>query len=172
MRRVVLNHLKSRERGGIYQEQNTWGLLLGNGVKRTFPSAREAKAALAAINRDLSLSLALLNEAYIEAFTWWRREWYNLGAGPSQVVNERNIRDALAVADHALNYAADRCGSTNGNHFTFKHLFSALDHLKEAASLLSQAQKNRGNYAAGGAIGVLISRLEFERARLSNVGAQ
>jgi hypothetical protein len=148
---------------------------LGNGTLNNFTSQRDAKMFLAQTNNFLTVKLHGLHKTYTEVWNHYQANWFYFDNGrltkkASQFQNERDLKRKLEAVNSKLDLIVNRCGSTNGNYFTFIHLFDIADELESAIRLLSELYSSRDMANSIYIMDELIYNIMYSRNELNNYG--
>lgn len=128
MKRIAVRGHLPGQVGSAYTAHRAHTVFLGNGRRRQFASAREAKAFQAEVNRLLNDVLDEANElhalAYVQLRAAWPLFWDRYR--PVMVETQRMAEELHATSADALHKAVHNTTGPNGMHYAFKFLSDAL----------------------------------------------
>lgn len=157
----VKNHSVPRL-DSVYTRDRFPVVVLGNGVTITMRNKKAFNAAIASVNRSLTVKMYVLNEIYIEVFIHHRRAWVGLSASPSGLDPIAGDWSRLVECARSFDLLADRSHYVNGATFVFRHISFVAENLTAVCDHLA-AWYRRADYWAG--LPVLIAL----RARIDQV---
>ncbi len=167
MKKIHLVNITLPDKNSFLTSRRKSTVSLGNDLSLIFSSIKAASSFLAYVNTELNFIALVLNELYIEVFSHSRRLWLSLDGRYS---DERQIKDGFKSFEASFNMAYSRCESPNGNTFTFRHLYAAIDDLIKVVDLLVYLQGERGNYTEKKVLQALIYRLNLVKNDLDKLG--
>jgi len=147
-----------------YKEQRVYTILLGNGIKRSFTSKNYLTYYLNRVNADLNNCLTeateLLGLTYMEYYKTWK------------YLNRKTIQRKLFDAEDYLNKAVTKCQLPNGNHFTFKHMYYAIDNIIDVLTTIIKYKKKMNQYMSVNSMELTLNRIENLKTKLDNIGIE
>jgi hypothetical protein len=168
MKRIKLTHIGTPDLSSHYIKQKMYSVTLGNKVNKWFTNRKEALRYLVAINKELNLKLAELNFIYGYIFTEYRKNWYYFEK--SMAGNDNEINSLFLSINKAFELAVERSHYTNGNHFTFSHIYKIIGDLNAVADILTKIMTDKKFYADVQRMNVFISMLRYNKSELEKLG--
>lgn len=123
-------------------EHTLYSVLLGNGHRAYFTSARHADQFNADAVRFLNRMLFRANLLLADAYPAWRMAWYYLDSQPT---GDRSAMLAMGEAQEAMDRAIRKRGGSDYIHFAWKDVTLATKSMRSALLVLVDLYRTKGH---------------------------
>lgn len=163
MKAIRIKQIEIPSKDSHYIKQNMYSVYLGNGVIEYFSNLKTAKNFLAITNKFLNSKLHELNYIYTLLFAEYRRIWFYFDRD-----TESHILVLFAEIDKKFEMCISRCGYTNGNAYTFKHMVNLGERLTEIFEQIKSVLVAKKYYADVQRIDIYIRNIKAVILDLKN----
>ena len=146
------------------QQGKQYVVCLGNGTATAFNQKQQAQQFLNQTGQFLTAQLYALrqiykavNDLYIDSWGYFRHDKKTMNA--ALYASDRAIQNNLRTVENSFNICIDRSQWTNGNYFSFYHLQTAIDSLKNGLKELGPVLSSKSIAAESYKIDFLFSSL-------------
>jgi len=161
MKKINITSITKADYSSHLTKLRTHCVSLGNGSINYFSNINKAKEFLAKTNRFLNERLFDLNELYIDVHTHFQRNWFYFNNSQQLKGLEFECYKNFELIQDCMNLVYTRSHYTNGNQFTFKHIFEIHNCLINTVIIIKKLHVMRGNYAESKYMDVIIRRIKY-----------
>lgn len=167
MKKVSLDKWSKSNKKSIYTRERSNFVSLGNGVSRLFSNYKECTAFIAAINKEINVSIDQVNLMYMDVFREYRIYFRSLETYQAQTFSQL-IHDIDTLLFRSLNNSQ----SPNGNHFTFHYLAKVCSMLKLAVEILVDCTKRLNYWHQKRTLEAMLTRVTQIEEEINAIGKE
>ena len=170
MRKIRLINITIPDLSSHYIKKKMYSVSLGNKVTKWFSNEKDAMAYLASVNRLLNQVLHELNYIYGNILAEYRYNWGHFDTIRKN--EEKVILKSIDIIDRAFILVIERCGLTNGNHFTFNNLWNVMTEIDIIITICTNLFTELKHYAQVHKMDVFKKMIANQRKDLQNIGTK
>ena len=161
----------------VYTKDKFYNIVLGNGASIRFKDKKKIVFWLTHVNNNLTEALQELIIIYTDLFREYWQLWYYLDSyAETPEASERNKKiEAFCIKSFnyiptLLNLAVNRSAYQNGNHFTFRHLYNAIDELQYITDLMLKLRRDKCHTAETNRLEIYLKNILRIKKEIDNIG--
>lgn len=167
MKTIKIEKYTDKNPKSIFTRDKSFWVYLGNGTKHSFSNKKHLTKFLADTNEFLKARLFELNKIYAEIFVEYRKMWFYFDSENLKTVSDR-FDDELIYVNKSFRMIIERSSWNEGNHFTFKHFYYAIEKFTEIVNVMIEVQRSKSNYVEKRNLEVIASRLRWIEESIKN----